>query len=154
MRFFNSCVIPVLTYGCESWKCSSFFEKKLLRFENNCLRRITILYWSEFKSNDKLREETHFKNTSLMLLVKGVGPTSSSFCVKIIIEFTINLYYGLHQAKESTGRSRETLKRTVLREIKTKNIHNIQKLQHLALDRQNWETITSALCANFRTKGK
>jgi hypothetical protein len=36
-----------------------------------------------------------------MLLEKGAGPISGTFCAEIIIEFTKNLNYEHHQAKES-----------------------------------------------------
>jgi hypothetical protein len=45
-------------------------------------------------------EKRHIKNTSLMLLENGAGPTSGTVCVRTIIEFTNNLYSGHHQAKE------------------------------------------------------
>jgi hypothetical protein len=58
LSLFNSCRLPVLTYGCESWKSTKLIEEKLNAFENKCLRKITNTHWKEFKSNRTLREET------------------------------------------------------------------------------------------------
>jgi hypothetical protein len=58
LSLFNSCILPVLTYGYESWKSTKLIEEKLNVFENKCLRTITDTYWKEFKSNRTLREET------------------------------------------------------------------------------------------------
>jgi hypothetical protein len=52
------------------------------------------------KLNDKIREETHQKYISDVNR-NSADPTLFTFCTQIIIEFTNNLYYGHHQAKES-----------------------------------------------------
>jgi hypothetical protein len=38
LSLFNSCILPVLTNGCENWKCTKLIEEKLNAFENKCLR--------------------------------------------------------------------------------------------------------------------
>lgn len=153
LRLFNSCVIPVLTYGCESWKCSAASEKKLLSFENKCLRKITNTHWSEFKSNDKLREETHQNYISDVIrkrrwsYIGHVLRSDENRIHRQSLSWTPS-------GKRARGRPKETLRRTIFREIKSKNINSIRELHQLALDRQNWRVLTSALCANFSTRGK
>src|SRR5579871_3968764 len=58
IKLFRSCVIPVLIYGCESWKSTNQIEKKLDNFENKCLRKLLNLKWSDFVSNKTVREKT------------------------------------------------------------------------------------------------
>ena len=40
LKLYNACILPVLTYGRESWKSTSQIEKRLDSFENKCLRKI------------------------------------------------------------------------------------------------------------------
>jgi hypothetical protein len=42
LSLFNSCILSVLTYGCESWKSTKLIEEKLNAFGNKCLRKIGI----------------------------------------------------------------------------------------------------------------
>ena len=59
VKLFRSCVIPVLTYGCESWKSTKKIDKKLDSFENKCLRKLLKVKWSDFVSNNTVRDRTH-----------------------------------------------------------------------------------------------
>ena len=47
LRLLNSNVLPVLLYAAETWHLNIQQEKKILAFENNCLRRILNIHWSE-----------------------------------------------------------------------------------------------------------
>jgi hypothetical protein len=58
LRLFNSCVLPVLIYGCECWKYSRFLEQKFNSFDNKCLRLILNIKWSDFKTNDQVRKDS------------------------------------------------------------------------------------------------
>ena len=40
LRLFNSNIISILTYECESWKATKATDKRLNTFENKCLRII------------------------------------------------------------------------------------------------------------------
>jgi hypothetical protein len=92
MHLFNSCVIHVLSYSCKGWKYSSSSEKKLLNFENKCLCRITNTHWRESSQTTNF-EKRPIKNTYLMLLENGAGPTLGTFCAN-------NLYNDHFQVKE------------------------------------------------------
>jgi len=47
LRLFWINVLSVLLYGCEFWSLSKNAEKRLLGFENNCLRRILAVHWTD-----------------------------------------------------------------------------------------------------------
>ena len=53
LKIFNSCIMPTLTYGCESWKATSNLEQRLNIFEINQLN----IHWSDFKSSTIIRQE-------------------------------------------------------------------------------------------------
>ena len=40
IRLYNSIIVPVVTYGAETWAVTQTLEKKLESFENNCLKQI------------------------------------------------------------------------------------------------------------------
>jgi hypothetical protein len=59
IKLFRSYVIPVLTYVCESWKSSTQTDKKLDSSENKCLRKLLNIKWSDFISNNIVRDKTN-----------------------------------------------------------------------------------------------
>jgi hypothetical protein len=63
-QIFNSCVVPVLIYGCEFWKSPKSSDTNLINLENKCVRKVTSTHWKEFKLNETLREETKQKYIS------------------------------------------------------------------------------------------
>ena len=59
LKPFNSCIVPVLTYGSENWKSTQATDQKLNSFENKCLRKLMNIKWSDFVTNSDLRNKTH-----------------------------------------------------------------------------------------------
>ncbi|BFZ08672.1 hypothetical protein BsWGS_11711 [Bradybaena similaris] len=55
--------------------------------------------------------------------------------------------------RRKVGRPRETLRRTIKRESTRMGVKDIQELQTLAMNRQKWRIMTSALCASFGSEG-
>jgi hypothetical protein len=47
IRLFNSNIISVLLYGCESWRVTNTNTSKLQIFINKCLRKILHIHWPE-----------------------------------------------------------------------------------------------------------
>jgi hypothetical protein len=58
LRVFNTCVIPVLIYGCESWSVTKVMENKLNAAENKWLRRILRISYREHVTNEDVRGRT------------------------------------------------------------------------------------------------
>ena len=61
---FKRLVLPVLLYGCETWTLTDVLKRRLDSFGTSSLRRILGYRWYDFKSNDRLLEETSMKNIS------------------------------------------------------------------------------------------
>jgi hypothetical protein len=60
LRLLDSCVISVLTYGCESWHLTKAQNSRVLAFENSCLRRILHISWRDHVTNVAVRDATKF----------------------------------------------------------------------------------------------
>ena len=58
LKLFNSIVLSVLLYGCESWKGLREIEERVRRFESGCLRKIMKIRWFEMVSEEELRRRT------------------------------------------------------------------------------------------------
>ena len=55
LRQFNSNVLSALLYSSECWKLNQQQQKRILAFENNCLRRILNIDWREHVTNQIVR---------------------------------------------------------------------------------------------------
>ena len=54
-------MLPVLLYGCETWRLASDLRQKLNSFGTRSLRRILGDCWSDFVSNEQLLRETQMR---------------------------------------------------------------------------------------------
>ena len=59
VRLFNSNVISVQLYGCQSWRVNKNDMHKLDVFQTKCLRRICNLFWTNKISNEDLYRRTN-----------------------------------------------------------------------------------------------
>ena len=70
MRIYNAAVLPVLTYGAESWPLSRSLARYLLGFESKALRTIEGIRWSDHITNEEVRLRTN-QPSLLRLLAQG-----------------------------------------------------------------------------------
>ena len=67
-KLYKTLVIPVLLYGCETWKMNKGDDRAVDVFDNKCLRRILQIQWQDHASNEELlprkaRYETYEKRS-------------------------------------------------------------------------------------------
>ena len=58
LKLFNSTVMSVLLYGCETWKGLTELELKFRRFESKCLRKIMGINWFEHIGMEEIRRRS------------------------------------------------------------------------------------------------
>ena len=54
LRVLNTCVLPVLLYGCETWTLSADTGRRLDAFHRTCLRTILDIRWPQRISNEEV----------------------------------------------------------------------------------------------------
>lgn len=64
IKLFKTLVRQVLLYVCETWKLNKMDEKKLNRFQCQCLRRLLRIEWWDKISNIKIEEKAELSNIS------------------------------------------------------------------------------------------
>ena len=57
LRLYKTLVVPVLLYGCETWKVNKRDDKAVVVFHNKCLRRILRIKWQAHVSTEELLEK-------------------------------------------------------------------------------------------------
>jgi len=61
VKVFNSNVLSVLLYGCETWRMTIGDARKLRAFHHRCLRRILKIRWFHKKSNAEVLKMANAK---------------------------------------------------------------------------------------------
>ena len=64
LRLFNSNVVAVLLYGCETWRTTKRDAAKLNVFLHKSLRRIMKIYWPMKTSNEEIRNRANISTIS------------------------------------------------------------------------------------------
>ena len=59
LRLFNSNVLSVLRYGCQSWRASKDDMNNIDVFQTKCLRRTCNIFWPNKISNEDLYRRTN-----------------------------------------------------------------------------------------------
>ena len=117
IRLFNSNVVSVLLYGCETWKMNKGDAQRLDVFYHRCLRRILKIRWPMRMSNQEVRRRANIASTISQQIRRrrwrmiGHVLRSKDEHTKIALSWT-------PQGKRSRGRPRKTWQRTAERERK------------------------------------
>ena len=63
-RLYKTIVVPVLLYGCETWKMNKGNDKRIKVFHNTCLSRILRIDWKDHVTTQELLEKANMKPLS------------------------------------------------------------------------------------------
>jgi hypothetical protein len=107
----------------------------------------------QMKHLEKRQNKSTLRKTFL-LSENAAGHTMAMFFAQMKKRIHHQSFKWTPHGNRTWGRPKETLRRTIHREMKSMYINNFHQLQQLVFDRQNWRVMTSALCANFSTRGK
>ena len=145
LRFFKTNCVPVLLYGCETWKMTSNIGNKIQVFVNRCLRRILKIRWPEIISNEELWNTT--KCEQMKPLIKRrkwnwIGHTlrrPAGDIAKTALDWN-------PQGTRKRGRPKQTWKRSVVDEARAAG-REWSEVKALAAKRVRWRQFVDALCS-------
>ena len=144
LRLFNSNVISVLLYGCQSWRVSKDDMNKLDVFQTKCLRRTCNIFWPNKISNEDLYRRTNSSPISTQIQkhrLRWLGhvlrmPQDS--IPKVALRWTPT-------GKRNRGRPKTTWRRTITTELSDMGL-TMGEAQVIAQDRHRWRRDIVALC--------
>ena len=139
MRIFQSNVISVLLYGCETWKMNEGDEKCLDTFVHTCLRRILKIFWPTRISNDEVRSVAGIERVSTQIRKRRWRYIGHVLRKKPDDDQRIALKW-TPDGKRKRGRPRETWRRTVERERGKLGFNSWEAAGAAARDRQLWRS--------------
>ena len=136
LRLFNSNVISVLLYGCQSWRVSKDDMNKLDVFQTKCLRRTCNIFWPNKISNEDLYRRTNSSPISTQIQkhrLRWLGhvlrmPQDS--IPKVALRWTPT-------GKRNRGRPKTTCRRTITTELSDMGL-TMGEAQVIAQDRHRW----------------
>jgi hypothetical protein len=145
IRIFNSDVKSVLLYGSETWKINKKLIQRLQVFVNKYLRKIMKVWWLNKISNERLWEITNqetLEKTIKIIKRKWIGHTWR----RPSNEITPQALEWNPPGKRSRGRSRNTWRRTVEKELAEIG-KTWKEAKRGAANRIRWRGTVEALCS-------
>ncbi|XP_050513376.1 uncharacterized protein LOC126889292 [Diabrotica virgifera virgifera] len=145
IRIFQSNVMSVLLYGCETWKVTKSLTDKLQIFVNKCLRRIVRIFWPKTIRNEDLLHLTQQKRVENEIKSRKwgwIGHTlrkDNSSIAKTALEWN-------PQGKRKRCRPAQTWRRYIMDEIRSQG-KSWNEVKALAQNRTRWRVFTEALCS-------
>ena len=145
MRLFNSNVITVLLYGCQSWRVNKNDMHKLDVFQAKCLRRICNIFWPNKISNEGLYRRTHSLPISCQIQkhrMRRLGHVlrmSPDHIPRVALRWTPT-------GKRYTGSPKTTWRKSIISELSNMGL-TMGEVEVIAQDRKRWRNDIVALCA-------
>lgn len=149
LRLYKTLVVPVLVYGCETWKMNQGDCKLIDVFNNKCLRRIMKVHWKDHVSTEELLNQANCS-----LLSKEVKRRRWKMIGHILRQDRHNLpnvaMTWAPEGKRKRGRPKTTWRRTVEKERAEVGWKSWEEARVAARDRRKWRETADALCATGR----
>ena len=141
IKLYISLVRSVLLYGHQSWYSTSTTDAKFLAFENKALRRILGIRWHQHITNAAVREVTNVP--SVIDYVRLSRWRWMGHILRREGELVQDVPDWKPEGRRGRGRPRETLLRTMQKEVGYNNWHD---LSEMAQERDIWREFIGALC--------
>ena len=61
-KLHNQCIIPAMTYACETWNMTKAMERKLAATQRKMERSMLGVKWDDMKTNEWIRDQTKVKD--------------------------------------------------------------------------------------------
>ena len=155
LRLFNSNVMPVLLYAAETWHLNQEQERRILAFENTCLRRILNIRWQQRITNQSIRDKTGQPLVTYIIRVRRWRYLGHVLRMDNLRLPNAALHWQ-PSGPRRRGRPRNTLRRTYqtdLRNLHTSIQPQWEDILAAANRREDWRLLLDALGASGGTGG-
>ena len=149
-KLYQSNVLSVLLYGCETWRLTREDLARLEVFHMSCCRRILKVYWWTKTSNDEVFRRSKQRAIIEMIEVRRWRYLGHSLRRKDSIPNT-----SLSWAPEGSrrrGRPKETWRRTALKQLQGFNIKSWAEAGEIAKDRDRWRDYEKMILTQYSTR--
>ena len=146
MRLYKTLVMPVLLYGCETWKMNKEDNKAVDVFHNRCLRRIFRIHWEDHISTAKLLERAEMRPLSDEVKLRRWKMIGHILRQDHNNDCNIAMTWA-PEGKRRKGRPKTTWRRTVEKERGEGGWKSWLEVRTAAANREKWRSSVKALCA-------
>ena len=146
LRLYRTLVVPVLLYGCETWKLNKGDDKTIDVFNNRCLRRILKIKWQDHVSTVELLKRADLKPLSEEVKWRRWKMIGHILRQDPKNDCNIALTWA-PEGKRRRGRPKTTWRRTVEKERREAGWDSWNQVRVIAADKKGWRCSVKALCA-------
>ena len=142
LRYYNSNVLSTLLYSSETWHLKSSQEKKLDAFDARCLRKILGIKWSDFITNEEVRERARQPPVSSVVCrrrMNWLGHVSRLPPSRLAHQ----VLWWTPEGRRRRGRPKMNWHQTIQRDLQRVN-KSWSDIRTLTADRSNWRTLTAS----------
>ena len=139
LRIYQSLVLSVLTYGCETWPLTTLTKRTMNAFEMKCLRKILNINYQQHITNEEVVRRIRAIHTTFVSLRKTIIKRQLQWLGHVIRkspdELTKVALFGLVEGSRPRGRPRDTWLNLLLKEA---DLTRAQARER-ACDRLKWK---------------
>jgi hypothetical protein len=149
IKIYNTIILPVVLYGCETWSLTLREEHRLRVFENRVLRRIfgpkrdeVTAEWRKFHN-----EELHnfYSSPYIIRQVKSRRMRWAGHVARMGEERKVNkVLMGKPEGKRPLGRPRRRWENEIIMDLREIGLEGVDWIR-LSQDRDRWRAVVSAV---------
>ena len=141
-RLYQSLVVSILLYGCETWTLLADSEKRIQAFETKCLRKLLGISYHEHKTNDYVRKKIRDLMGPQEPLLATVRRRKLAWFGHLTRHNTLSKT--ILQGTVEGGRRRGRQRKSWVENIKEWTDLTMPDLLIAASQRQRWRTLSAA----------
>jgi hypothetical protein len=154
-KLYNSLVLSVLLYGCESWTLVAESERRLQAFEMKCFRRMLGISYRERKTNEYVNMQVRSLAGPVKPLLTTVKRRQFQWFGHVIRSTNRNsLSKTILQGSTNGSRARGRQRRLWTDNLKVWSGKTLDQLIRLSENRNVWRSTVDGFLAPLRSSGQ
>ena len=152
-KLYNTLILSVLMYGCESWTLVAESERRLQAFEMKCFRRLLGISYKEHKTNEFVSQEISSLIGQYEPLLTAVKRRKFFWFGHVVRSNTLDLSKTILQGFTDGSRSRGGQRKLWMDNLKEWSGKSVDYLTRLAETRPLWYSSVADFLAPRRPTG-